>query len=66
MPNIDILKKLEKIIESDAKNYFESSERLSLMNLLNKLKIENNELSNNELHSLNNFIKKYAKFVSTN
>ena len=58
MPNIDILKKLEKIIESDAKNYFESSERLSLMNLLNKLKIENNELSNNELHSLNNFIKK--------
>ena len=66
MPNIDILKKLEKIIESDAKNYFESSERLSLMNLLNKLKIDNYKLSNNELHSLNNFIKKYAKFGSTN
>ena len=66
MSNIDILKKLEKIIESDAKNYFESSERVSLMNLLNKLKIDNYKLSNNELHSLNNFIKKYAKLGSTN
>ena len=32
MTDINILEKLEQILESDAKNYFESSERLSLMN----------------------------------
>ena len=64
MSNIDILKKLEKIIESDAKNYFESSERLSLMNLLHKLKSNSNELSKNELDLIKNIINKYTKFVN--
>ena len=64
MSNIDILKKLEQIIESDAKNYFESSERLSLMNLSHKLKSNNHELSKNELDLIKNIINKYTKFVN--
>ena len=64
MSNIDILKKLEKIVESDAKNYFESFERLSLMNLSHKLKSSSNELSKNELDLIKNIINKYTKFVN--
>ena len=64
MSNIDILKKLEKIIESDAKNYFERFERLSLMNLSHKLKSNSDELSKNELDLIKNIINKYTKFVN--
>ena len=64
MSNIDILKKLEKIVESDAKNYFESFERLSLMNLSHKLKSSRHELSKNELDLIKNIINKYTKFVN--
>ena len=64
MSNIDILKKLEKIVESDAKNYFESFERLSLMNLSHKLKRSSHELSKNELDLIKNIINKYTKFVN--
>ena len=64
MYNIDILRKLEKIMESDAKNYFESFERLSLMNLSHKLKSNSHELSKNELDLIKNIIYKYTKFVN--
>ena len=64
MSNIDILKKLEKIIESDAKNYFESSERLSLMNILYKLKNDSYESSTSDSIFINEIIKKYGKFVT--
>jgi len=64
MYNIDILRKLEKIMESDAKNYFESFERLSLMNLSHKLKSNSRELSKNELDFIKNIINKYTKFVN--
>jgi len=64
MSNIDILKKLEKIIESDAKNYFESFERLSLMNLSHKLKSSSHKLSKNELDLIKNIFNKYTKFVN--
>ena len=64
MHNIDILRKLEKIMESDAKNYFESFERLSLMNLSHKLKSNSRELSKNELDFIKNIINKYTKFVN--
>jgi len=64
MHNIDILRKLEKIMKSDAKNYFESFERLSLMNLSHKLKSNSRELSKNELDFIKNIINKYTKFVN--
>ena len=37
MDDPSIMKDIVDLIESDAKNYFESSERLLLMNLLKKL-----------------------------
>ena len=36
MKNAEIIKKLELILESEAINYLESSERLFLMNVLQK------------------------------
>ena len=38
MENLDYLEKLKMIVDSQASDYFESSERLSLVNLLEKLK----------------------------
>jgi hypothetical protein len=61
MTDINILEKLEQILESDAKNYFESSERLSLMNILTKLRSENPELNINELSTINKIFKKYSE-----
>lgn len=60
MNDINILEKLEQILESDAKNYFESSERLCLMNILTKLRSENPELNVNELLVINKIFKKYS------
>ena len=37
MKNTEIIKNLELILESEAVNYLESSERLFLMNVLQKL-----------------------------
>jgi hypothetical protein len=61
MTDINILEKLEQILESDAKNYFESSERLSLMNILTKLRSKNPELNINELSTINKIFKKYSE-----
>ena len=64
MENIEIIKNLELILESEAINYLESSERLFLMNVLQKLEFQNYELSENEQILVNKIIKKYNKFLS--
>ena len=64
MKNAEIIKKLELILESEAINYLESSERLFLMNILQKLETKNYELSENEQVLSNKIIKKYNKFLS--
>ncbi len=61
---MDILKNLEKILESDVQNYLESSERLFLMNILVKLKNKNDELPENDQILLSKIIKKYNKFLN--
>ena len=62
MKNTEIIKNLELILESEATNYLESSERLFLMNVLQKLETKNYELSENEQILSNKIIKKYNKF----
>ena len=64
MKNIEIIKSLELILESEVINYLESSERLFLMNTLQKLETKNYELSENEQILSNKIIKKYNKFSS--
>ena len=64
MKNSEIIKNLELILESEAVNYLESSERLFLMNILQKLETKNYELSENEQILSNKIIKKYNKFSS--
>ena len=63
MKNTEIIKNLELILESEATNYLESSERLFLMNILQKLETRNYELSENEQILSNKIIKKYNKFL---
>ena len=63
MKNIEIIKNLELILESEATNYLESSERLFLMNVLQKSETKNYELSENEQILSNKIIKKYNKFL---
>ena len=60
----DIIRSLEGILNSDAKNYLESYERLLIMNVLEKSKIKNFELSERESDSLIKIIKKYDKFLN--
>jgi hypothetical protein len=60
----NIIRNLEGILDSDAKNYLESYERLLIMNVLEKSKIKNFELSERELDSLIKIIKKYDKFLN--
>ncbi len=64
MENLDNLEKLKMIINSQASDYFESSERLSLVNLLEKLKSTKNTLTNDDLIFMNKIFKKYGRFVS--
>jgi|TARA_B100001750_G_scaffold41585_1_gene30288 hypothetical protein len=64
MSNKDILKRLEKILESEARNYFESSERLFIMSLVEKAIHDNqHEFSKDELIEINKLINKYEKFM---
>ena len=64
MRNAEIIKNLGLILESEAINYLESSERLFLMNVLQKSETKNYELSENEQVLSNKIIKKYNKFLS--
>ena len=63
MKNTEIIKNLGLILESEVTNYLESSERLFLMNILQKLETKNYELSENEQILSNKIIKKYNKFL---
>jgi len=60
----NILKNLERLLDSDKKNYLESFERLLLINVLEKSKVTHSELSRYELDSINKIIKKYSKFLN--
>ncbi len=65
MENSEILNNIIKIQNSSALNYFESRERLFLINISDK--IENNidiKLSDEEISFLGIFFKKYLKFAS--
>ena len=64
MKNAEIIKNLGLILESEAINYLESSERLFLVNVLQKSETKNYELSENEQVLSNKIIKKYNKFLS--
>ena len=64
MKNSEITKNLGLILESEAINFLESSERLFLMNVLQKSETKNYELSENEQILSNKIIKKYNKFSS--
>jgi len=64
MKNSEITKNLGLILESEAINFLESSERLFLMNVLQKSETKNYELSENEQILSNKIIKKYNKFLS--
>ena len=64
MRNAEIIKNLGLILESEAINYLESSERLFLMNVLQKSETKNYELSENEQVLSNKIIKKCNKFLS--
>ena len=63
MKNTDALKNLERILDSETKNYLESSERLILMNIFEKLSVETNQLTENEYNLVNKIIQKYKKFL---
>jgi len=63
MKNTDVLKNLERILDSETKNYLESSERLILMNIFEKLNVETNQLTENEYNLVNKIIQKYKKFL---
>ena len=63
MKNTDVLKNLERILDSETKNYLEGSERLILMNIFEKLNVETNQLTENEYNLVNKIIQKYKKFL---
>ena len=54
----DTKEKINKILQSDAINYLESSERLILKNILEKETISELEVKN-----LDKIIQKYEKFI---
>ena len=56
--SVDTRKKINKILQSDAINYLESSERLILKNILEKETISELEVTN-----LDKIIQKYEKFI---
>ena len=64
MENLDYLEKLKMIVDSQASDYFESSERLSLVNLLEKLKTTKNTLTGDDLIFMKKIFKKYGRFVN--
>ena len=63
MDDPSIMKNIVDLIESDAKNYFESSERLLLMNLLKKLE-DGSKLSDDDYKTYNKIFKAYNKFLN--
>ena len=64
MDNSDVLSIISNLQDSDAKNYFETNERLFLLNVSEKIK--NNfsmKISDYENDKFNKIYKKYKKFI---
>jgi len=56
--SVDFKEKIDKILQSDAINYLETSERLIIKNILEKEKI-----SELDVRNLDKIIQKYKKFI---
>ena len=56
--NINTKEKINKILQSDAVNYLETSERLILKNILEKKDVSELEVTN-----LDKIMEKYEKFI---
>ena len=56
--SINSKEKIKKILQSDAVNYLETSERLILKNILEK-----DEISEIEVNYLDEILQKYKKFI---
>ncbi|MDC0052231.1 hypothetical protein OAJ34_00300 [Candidatus Nitrosopelagicus sp.] len=56
--SINSKEKINKILQSDAVNYLETSERLILKNISEK-----DEISELEVKNLDQILKKYKKFI---
>ena len=64
MTNIEILNHICKILESSAKDYFESKERFFLINISEKIQTDSSiDLNDEEILFLKKIFKKYMKFV---
>mgnify|MGYP001481731465 FL=1 len=64
MENSDVLTIISNLQDSDARNYFETNERLFLLNISEKIK--NNfsmKISDYENDKFNKIYKKYKKFI---
>ena len=56
--SVNSKEKIHKILQSDAVNYLETSERLILKNILEKETITESEITN-----LDKILQKYKKFI---
>ena len=56
--SVNLKEKINKILQSDAVNYLETSERLILKNISEK-----DEISELEVKNLDEILQKYKKFI---
>jgi len=64
MDNSDVLSIISNLQDSDAKNYFETNERLFLLNISEKIKNDfSMKLSDYENDKFNKIYKNYKKFI---
>ena len=64
MENSDVLTIISNLQDSDARNYFETNERLFLLNISEKIKNDfSMKLSDYENDKFNKIYKKYKKFI---
>ena len=64
MENSDVLSIISNLQDSDARNYFETNERLFLLNIFEKIKKDfSMKLSYNENDKFTKIYNKYKKFI---
>ena len=64
MDNSDVLSIISNLQDSDARNYFETNERLFLLNISEKIKNDfSMKLSDYENDKFNKIYKNYKKFI---
>ena len=64
MENSDVLTIISNLQDSDARNYFETNERLFLLNISEKIKNDFSiKLSDYENDKFNKIYKNYKKFI---